>query len=161
SAAYSAPVAVHPMTGTVGYSQTPQIRQFQLNASAPGTQPAQYQGVWRCVSQVTASNVNAIAPGRAMECLLQFKLTNGQLFVSWDESGWNPADCSVVNFTPRESSIVHKSMSMRDPNWAALSHDRLRMLSSNLMEGRSRVVQYQAGRLIGVYETVSNLTRVQ
>ncbi len=136
--------------------------QYRLGAGKAGSQPSQYQGTWHCVSQVTASNIAGIQAGRAMECYLHFQLTpSGQLLVGWDQQGWSPANCSVVNFNPTESSIVHKSMSLNNVDWSALSQDRLRMLSCNIMQGHSRIVQYRAGQPVGVYETVSSLTRVQ
>jgi len=134
---------------------------YQLSATA-GSEPSQYEGTWRCVSHVTSSSVAKIAPGREMDCLLQFKLNSqGQLVVYWDEAGWNPTNCAVVSFSPVKSSIVHKSISLSNSNWAALSSDRLRMLSISQMEGRSKVIQYQCGQPVGVYETASYLTRVQ
>jgi hypothetical protein len=134
---------------------------FNLSVKA-GAQPSQYEGVWRCVSYVTNSSVPAIEPGREVDCLLQFKMNGqGQLMVYWNERGWSPANCAAVRFTPVASSIVHKSMSLNNINWAALSTDRLRMLSYSEMEGRSTVVQYRCGRPIGEYETRSVLTRIQ
>lgn len=169
-ASYAVPVAVQPVLRAnsdasalqAGVARGAQTSPYRLGAGKAGSQPSQYQGTWHCVSQVTASNIAGIQAGRAMECYLHFQLTpSGQLLVGWDQQGWSPANCSVVNFNPTESSIVHKSMSLNNVDWSALSQDRLRMLSCNIMQGHSRIVQYRAGQPVGVYETVSSLTRVQ
>lgn len=140
---------------------TPRANRLNANAQA-GTQRSDYEGIWHCVSRVTSSSVPTIGPGREMECLLRFQQdANGRLLVYWDQAGWNSAQCAVVQFSPAQSTIVHKSMNLQDPGWAALSHDKLQMQDASTMEGHSRVVQYQFGRNIGTYETVSLLTRVR
>jgi hypothetical protein len=159
-ASYPAPVPVS--VPHFAPAAVPARTAFKLQAAKAGAQPSQYEGVWRCVSYVTNSSVPAIEPGREVDCLLQFKINaQGQLMAYWNERGWSPANCAAVRFTPVTSSIVHKSMSLHNANWAALSTDRLHMLSSSQMEGRSTVVQYRGGRPIGEYETSSVLTRVQ
>jgi hypothetical protein len=56
---------------------------------------------------------------------------------------------------------MHKSACLGNSGWEAVSRDRLRLISSSEMEGRSQVFQYQSGQMIGTYETNSVLTRVE
>jgi len=157
---YAAPITLQSQTAQVAMAQPPAGPNFNLAAST--SQPKAYEGMWRCVSQVTNSTVPSVSPGRQMECLLRFRVAdNGRLFVYWDQAGWNPTNCSVVHYTPAESSILHRSAVAGSSGWEAVSRDRLRMVSSSQMEGRSQVVQYQSGQVIGTYETNSVLTRVE
>ncbi|HEY9776489.1 MAG TPA: hypothetical protein V6C81_22195 [Planktothrix sp.] len=133
---------------------------YKLNAQA-GRNPADYQGTWACVSRVVSSNVRAVVPGQTMACNVNFQINpSGQLLVSWQQDGWDPSQCSVVNFSPTHSQIVHKNTPSTHSSWTALARDWLHMQSSNQMQGRSKVIQYQNGQAIGSYETASVLTRI-
>ena len=97
-----------------------------------------------------------------MECTLRFKQNSaGRLMVYWDQEGWSSTQCAVVHFGPNESKIAHKSIDMRNPGWGGVAQDILRMESPTYIEGRSHIEQFQFGRQIGAYETVSMLSRIQ
>jgi hypothetical protein len=160
--AYPAPIAVRPAPMEAAPAQTvPAVAtgQYRL-AGRVGSDPAQYEGDWNCISKVIASNVPQVAAGSTMQCELSFQMNGqGQLLASWNQNGWNPAQCAVVSFRPTGSSIAHKSSTLNRGGWCAMSQDQLRMVSQNQMQGRSHVMQYQNGRVIGTYETVSMLIR--
>jgi hypothetical protein len=133
---------------------------FAMKAQESAEQTAaRFQGTWKCLTIVVASNVPAVAPGTKVACALTFQtLNNGQVKAAWEQKGWTASESTVGKCTNGALHLSHTNQFSQ--GWAAHAEDFARVTSPTTMVSQSVVDQYIDGRLIGQYKTQSQLIKI-
>jgi len=120
---------------------------------------SKFQGTWKCLTTVVASNVPAVAPGTKVACALTFQaLSNGQVKAAWQQKGWTSSETTVGKCSDGKLHLSHTNQFSR--GWAAHAEDFARVTSPTTMVSQSVVDQYIDGRLMGQYKTQSQLVKI-
>jgi hypothetical protein len=134
-----------------------------LKAEISDSFPTTYVGTWHCVTTVTDSALQLVAPGTVTECDIEFKRNpQGKVAVHWTQPGWTEAQSSVSCFTTTEARLDRTAYYWADGAggaWAARSQDNFTITSEKVMISNSSVDQYLDGLYLGRYRTSSVLTK--
>jgi hypothetical protein len=145
-------------------NQTRIVNTVQLNASLNNTEDAaataeKFQGHWKCVTTVVASNVPKVAPGTRVVCDLTFQnMKNGEVKADWMQNGWTSSQSTVGKCSNGTLRLSHSNQFSRA--WAAHAEDFAKVTSPTTMISTSIVDQYSNGALVGQYKTQSQLVKI-
>ncbi len=141
----------------------PQALATNLKAEITDTFPSSYVGTWHCVTTVTDSALQLVAPGTVTECDIVFKRNpQGKVDVRWTQPGWTEAQSSISCFSTTQARLDRTAYYWADGAggaWAARSQDNFTLTSDKVMMSSSSVDQYLDGLYLGRYRTSSMLTK--
>jgi hypothetical protein len=120
------------------------------------------EGNWKCVSQVVASNVPGVTPGKVVQSAVQYRKDGrGNLVELWFQNQWTPANSAVVKLDSDLLTSTHESTSPGNDGgaWSARSHDLYKIVAPTRIVAKSTVEQFVNGQFIGQYQTASVLLK--